>query len=328
MEKSVLSQRDSFSSKIGVIAAAAGSAIGLGNIWRFPCVTGENGGGAFLVIYLVIMLLIGVPVMLSEFIIGRRAQRNPYGAFRLLKPNQPWYLIGILGIAAAFMILAFYTTISGWTLEYIYRSLINSFSGQSVEELKSSFDSFQANGLFPVIWQLIFMFLTALIVWRGIKDGIEKYSKILMPLLFLIIVVIAIRSITLPGSKEGLIFLFKPDFSKITWEAVLKALGQVFFSLSIGMGTLITYGSYINKKDNLTSTALAVSGADTFVAIMAGMAIFPAAFAFGIKPNAGPGLAFITLPNIFQQMTGGYFWALSFFLLLAVAALTSTISFS
>jgi NSS family neurotransmitter:Na+ symporter len=163
-------------------------------------------------------------------------------------------------------------------------------------------------------------------VWRGIKDGIEKYSKILMPLLFLIIVVIAIRSITLPGSKEGLIFLFKPDFSKITWEAVLKALGQVFFSLSIGMGTLITYGSYINKKDNLTSTALAVSGADTFVAIMAGMAIFPAAFAFGIKPNAGPGLAFITLPNIFQQMTGGYFWALSFFLLLAVAALTSTIS--
>ena len=326
MEKSVLSQRDSFSSKIGVIAAAAGSAIGLGNIWRFPCVTGENGGGAFLVIYLVIMLLIGVPVMLSEFIIGRRAQRNPYGAFRLLKPNQPWYLIGILGIAAAFMILAFYTTIAGWTLEYIYRSLINSFSGQSVEELKSSFDSFQANGLFPVIWQLIFMFLTALIVWRGIKDGIEKYSKILMPLLLLIIVVIAIRSITLPGSKEGLVFLFKPDFSKITWEAVLKALGQVFFSLSIGMGTLITYGSYINKKDNLTSTALAVSGADTFVAIMAGMAIFPAAFAFGIKPNAGPGLAFITLPNIFQQMTGGYFWALSFFLLLAVAALTSTIS--
>lgn len=326
MQKPDITQRDSFTSKLGVIAAAAGSAIGLGNIWRFPYVTGESGGAAFLIVYLAIMLIIGVPVMLSELIIGRRAQRNPFGAFKLLKPGQPWYFIGLLGIGAAFMILAFYTTIAGWTLEYLYRSLVNGFEGQSTEELQTSFGNFMSSGFMPVIWQLVFMLLTAMIVWKGVKDGIEKYSKILMPLLLVIIVVIAVRSVTLPGSGQGLTFLFKPDFSKITGKVILDALGQVFFSLSIGMGTLITYGSYISKKDNLTNTALAVSGADTLIAVLAGVAIFPAVFAFGIQPNAGPGLVFITLPNIFQQMTGGYLWSVIFFVLLAVAALTSTIS--
>jgi NSS family neurotransmitter:Na+ symporter len=326
MEKFDFSHRDSFTSKAGVIAAAAGSAIGLGNIWRFPYVAGENGGGAFLIVYIAFIFLIGMPVMLSELIIGRRAQRNPFGAFKLLKPGQPWYLIGLMGIGAAFMILAFYSTIAGWTLEYLYQSLMDGFSGKSAGELKAGFDSFQHSGWMPVIWQVIFMFLTAAIVWMGVKDGIEKYAKILMPVLLLIIIIISVRSVTLPGAMAGIEFLFKPDFSKINAQVILEALGQAFFSLSIGMGTLITYGSYIYKKDNLTSTAFAVSGADTMIAVLAGVAIFPAVFAFGIDPGAGEGLVFITLPNIFQQMPGGYFWALLFFILLAVAALTSTIS--
>jgi NSS family neurotransmitter:Na+ symporter len=326
MGKFDFSHRDSFTSKAGVIAAAAGSAIGLGNIWRFPYVAGENGGGAFLIVYIAFIFLIGMPVMLSELIIGRRAQRNPYGAFKLLKPGQPWYLVGLMGIGAAFMILAFYSTIAGWTLEYLYQSIIDGFSGKSTEELHAGFDHFQQSGWMPVIWQIIFMFFTSAIVWMGVKNGIEKYSKILMPVLLLIIIIISVRSVTLPGAMAGIEFLFKPDFSKINGQVILEALGQAFFSMSIGMGTLITYGSYISKKDNLSSTAFAVSGADTLIAVLAGVAIFPAVFAFGIDPGAGEGLVFITLPNIFQQMAGGYFWALLFFILLSVAALTSTIS--
>jgi NSS family neurotransmitter:Na+ symporter len=326
MAKFDFSNRDSFGSKIGIIAAAAGSAIGLGNIWRFPYITGENGGGAFLVFYIAFIILIGIPVMLSELIIGRRAQRNPFGAFKLLKPRQPWYLIGVMGIVAAFLILAFYSTVAGWTLEYLYIAIKNGFVGKDSAALENMFAEFQAGGLRPVIWQLVFMFLTAWIVWNGVKNGIEKYAKILMPLLLLIIIIISIRSISLPGAMAGLEFLFKPDFSKINTSVILQALGQAFFSLSIGMGTLITYGSYIKKNDNLTNTAFAVSAADTFIAIIAGVAIIPAVFAFGIEPDSGPGLVFITLPNVFQQMPGGYFWSLLFFILLAVAALTSTVS--
>ncbi|MDD4086891.1 MAG: sodium-dependent transporter [Bacteroidales bacterium] len=318
--------RDSFSSRLGVIAAAAGSAIGLGNIWRFPYVAGENGGGAFLLIYIGFIILIGVPVMLSEFVIGRSTQRNPVGAFKKLAPKTLWPLTGFLGIIAAFFILAFYTTVSGWTLEYLYLAISDSFKAKTAESLAIGFDSFRTSGLRPLIWQNIFMFFTAFIVYRGIRNGIEKYTKILMPLLLVIIVILGIRSITLPGAGEGLLFLFKPDFSKITGTVILEALGQSFFSLSIGMGTLITYGSYIGKKEKLGNTALSVSAADTLIAILAGIAIFPAVFAFGIAPEAGAGLVFITLPLIFEQMTGGYFFALIFFLLLSIAALTSTIS--
>lgn len=320
------SKRDSFGSKIGIIAAAAGSAIGLGNIWRFPYITGENGGGAFLVFYIIFIIMIGIPVMLSELIIGRRAQRNPFGAFRLLKPNQPWYLIGIMGIVAAFLILAFYSTVAGWTLEYLYLAITNGFAGKTSDALNNMFNDFHTGGLRPVAWQLLFMFFTAWIVWNGVKNGIEKYAKILMPILLVIIIIISVRAVTLPGAMAGLEFLFMPDFSKINSSVILQALGQAFFSLSIGMGTLITYGSYINKKDNLTNTAIAVSSADTFIAIIAGVAIIPAVFAFGIQPDEGPGLVFITLPNIFMQMPGGYFWGLLFFILLSVAALTSTVS--
>ena len=326
MAKFDFSKRDGFGSQIGVIAAAAGSAVGLGNIWRFPYITGENGGAAFLLVYFIFVLSIGIPVMLSEFVIGRNTQRNPFGAFRSLAPRRPWYLVGIMGIAAAFMILAFYSTVAGWTLEYIAKSLSNSFAGRSGNELDVLFFDFQNHRFMPVLWQLVFMFLTAFIVFRGIHGGIEKYTKILMPLLFVLIIIICIKSISLPGASKGLMFFFYPDFSKINAETILVALGQAFFSLSIGMGTLITYGSYIKKKENLTNIAFAVSIADILIALLAGVVIFPAVFAFGIEPEAGPSLVFITLPNIFQSMVGGYYWSLIFFVLLAIAALTSTIS--
>ena len=326
MAKYTGSGRDSFSSQFGIIAAAAGSAIGLGNIWRFPYVLGENGGGAFLFIYLAFVLAIGIPVMLSEFVIGRSTQRNPIGAFLKLAPGKPWFLIGIMGVGAAFMILSFYAAVAGWTLEYLYQSVVNGFTGKSPAQLSEMFDAFREGSWRPIIWFLVFMILTGSIVISGIKNGIEKYTKILMPVLLVILIVLIIRSLTLPGAGEGMRFLFKPDFSKITADTILEALGQAFFSLSIGMGTLITYGSYIRKEDRVGGAAISVSLADTFIAILAGMAIFPAVFAFGIDPAAEEGLVFITLPNIFQQMVGGYFFSLLFFVLLAVAALTSTIS--
>lgn len=320
-----INQRDSFGSKLGVIAAAAGSAIGLGNIWRFPYVLGENGGGAFLLIYLLFVLSIGIPVMLSEFTIGRSAQRNPVGAFLKLAPGKPWFLVGIMGVGAAFMILAFYTVVAGWTLEYVYQSVINGFHGKDQVAIGGMFDQFRDTSR-PVIWFLIFMLMTLGIVIAGVKNGIERYTKILMPILLVILIVISIRAVTLPGAGEGLKFLFHPDFSKITPKVILEALGQAFFSLSIGMGTLITYGSYIQKKEDLTNIAINVSLADTLIAVLAGVAIFPAVFAFGIPPAAEEGLVYKTLPVIFQQMPGGYFFSLLFFVLLAVAALTSTIS--
>lgn len=318
--------RDSFGSKFGIIAATAGSAIGLGNIWRFPYVAGENGGGAFLLIYLLFVVGIGIPVMLSEFVIGRGAQKNAYGSLKKLAPKQPWYFVGIMGIAAAFMILAFYTAVAGWTLEYLYQSIINGFEGKSPEQLSSMFDSFRSDSWRPVFWFAVFMGLTAFIIMAGVKNGIEKYTKILMPLLLIILLVLCVRSLTLPGAMGGLNFLFNPDFSKITTSTILEALGQAFFSLSIGMGTLITYASYFRKNDNMGTTALSVAIADSLIAVLAGIAIFPAVFAFGIAPGSGEGLVYITLPNIFQQMAGGYFFSLLFFILLAVAALTSTIS--
>lgn len=326
------SPRDSFTSKFGVIAAAAGSAIGLGNIWRFPYETGVNGGGAFLFIYLICIVIIGLPVMISEFLIGRSAQRNPFGAFKKLAPKQPWYLIGLMGVVAAFMILAFYTVVAGWTLEYIYQSFLGTLKDKDPVQLKGMFDSFRYDSYRPLLWFVIFISLTGWVVIAGIKNGIEKYTKILMPLLLVMLIGMSVYVLTLPGAIKGLEFLFKPDFSKLTPEVILKALGQAFFSLSIGMGTLITYGSYIKKKENLTSTAISVAGADTFIAIMAGVAIFPAIFSLtnvenlNVSQLADEGLVFITLPSILYSIPGGQFLSTMFFILLAVAALTSTIS--
>jgi len=318
--------RELFGSRFGVIAATAGSAIGLGNIWRFPYVAGENGGAAFLLIYIGFVIVIGVPVMLSEFVIGRKAQQNAFGSFRKLAPGKPWYLIGLMGVVAAFMILAFYTAVAGWTLEYLYQSLTNGFAGKDAAELEMMFTEFQSSSFRPLLWFFVFMSLTAAIIMMGVKKGIEKSTKILMPVMVLLLLIMAIRSVTLPGAMEGVKFLFKPDFSKITTKSVLEALGQSFFSLSIGMGTLITYASYVPKDNKLGNTAISVALADSMVAILAGLAIFPAVFAFGIAPGSGAGLVYITLPNIFQQMMGGYIFSILFFVLLGVAALTSTIS--
>jgi NSS family neurotransmitter:Na+ symporter len=326
MNEPIKDERGSFSGKFAVIAAVAGSAVGLGNIWRFPYVAGENGGAAFLFVYLIIIIGIGIPVMLSEFIIGRSTQKNPYGAFKLLAPGKPWYIIGLMGIVAAFMILAFYTTVAGWTLEYFYQTITGNIFGKNEAELTGMFESFQKGSFRPFLWFIIFMGLTGFIILSGVQKGIERYTKLLMPILFVLLILLCVRSVTLEGSAEGLRFLFHPDFSKITSKVILEALGQAFFSLSIGMGTLITYGSYIRKNDNLASSSLLVVIADTSVAVLAGIAIFPAVFALGGSPASGTGLVFVVLPGIFQKMPMGEIFALVFFLLLAVAALTSTIS--
>ncbi len=318
--------RDGFTSKFGIICAAAGSAIGLGNIWRFPYVVGDSGGGAFLLIYLGFIVLLGIPVMLSEFIIGRRGQRNAFGSFKRLAPGKPWYLVGVMGIVAAFMILAFYSTIAGWTLHYVIQSFANTFAGKTSTEITRIFEDFHTQAFLPLLWQIIFLAMTAWIIFSGVKKGIEKYTKVLMPFLVLLLIIMAIRSVTLEGSYEGVLFLFKPDFSAVDSGVLLAALGQAFFSLSIGMGALITYGSYIGKQNNLGNIAVEVSLADTLIAILAGVAIFPAVFAFGLDPAEGPGLIFTVLPNIFHQMPGGYFFSIIFFVLLAIAALTSSIS--
>lgn len=319
-------KRGSFGSKFGVIAATAGSAIGLGNIWRFPYITGENGGAAFILMYVGFVLLIGIPVMLSELSIGRMTQKNPFGAFKLLQPKKKWWIIGVIGIASAFMINSFYCVIAGWTLEYLVKAITNQFHSKDATEISTMLNTFQTNSWRPLFWTVAFVALTGSVVLAGIEKGIEKSTKILMPLLFILLIILDIRALTLPNGSEGLTFLFKPDFSKINGTSVLMALGQAFFSLSIGMGTLITYGSYIKKTDNLGTSALAVAFSDTLVAILAGIAIFPAVFAFGISPAAGPDLVFLSLPNIFSQMAGGYVFAIFFFALLVVAALTSTIS--
>jgi NSS family neurotransmitter:Na+ symporter len=320
------SNRASFGSKFGVYAAAVGSAVGLGNIWRFPYMTGENGGSAFILVYLLCVFLLGIPLVISELMLGRSGQGNSYRVFKNLAPGKPWFLVGLLGIFTSFIILSFYGTVAGWTLKYIYVSIENIFTQNIITNPGEMFENFYTSSFSPVFFQLLFMILTGGIIVFGVQKGIEKSSKIMLPMLFLIMVVLCIRSLTLPNAMEGIRFLFKPDFSKITGQVFLSTLGQSFFSLSIGMGALITYGSYVQKDNNLTKTSFAVSLTDTLVAILAGVMIFPALFSFGMSSTEGPGLVFVVLPEIFGQMLGGNFFSLLFFILLALAALTSSIS--
>lgn len=319
-------RREHFSSRFAVVAAVAGSAVGLGNIWKFPYVLGNNGGSAFILIYILCIIVLGAPLMISEFVVGRRGQKNSYRSFKTLSPTFRWTLFGIVPSIAAFIILAYYTTIAGWTLEYLYQSIINGYSNLSAMEVQKKFELFSNSVFSPILWQLVFFLITAYIVYAGVKKGIEKYSKIMMPLMVLLMIIMAIKSLTLAGASKGLDYLFKPDFSKITAQVILEAMGQAFFSLSVGMGILITYASYMSRKSKIHTTVGAVILADTVLAILAGIMIFPAVFSFDIAPNSGPGLVFVTLPNIFNQMNGGYIFAIIFFLLLSVAALTSTIS--
>lgn len=325
------SDRASFGSKVGAILAAAGSAVGLGNIWRFPYETGNHGGAAFILVYLACVFIIGMPIMMAEFTVGRRAKASTGRAFGLLANNKKWNGIGVLGVLAALLILGYYSVVAGWTLEYIVSSLTNGFVDKRPEDFVAAFQAFSQDPIRPVLWSLVFLFFTHYIVVKGVKDGIEKSSKIMMPVLFILIVVLAICSMTLPNADKGLEFLLKPDFSKVNAGVFLGAMGQAFFSLSLGMGCLSTYASYFGSDTRLGKTALSVGVIDTFVAILAGLIIFPAAFSVGIQPDAGPSLIFITLPNVFQQAFGGIpvlamVFSLMFYVLLALAALTSTIS--
>ena len=318
--------RATFGSKLGVIMATVGCAVGLGNIWRFPYMLGENGGAAFLAVYILCIILLGLPVMLTEFFIGRHSKRNAAGAFKLMAPGTKWSFIGYNGVLASFLILGFYSVVSGWTLEYMFQAVTGSLSNKSPEAFTQDFALFSSGIFRPIFWTIAFIGMTHFIIVSGVKDGIENTSKIMMPLLFIILFALCIRSVTLPNAEKGLDFLFKPDFSKLTSAVVLSAMGQAFFSLSIGMGCLITYSSYFDNKTNMQNTALQVTILDTLVAVLAGVMIFPAVFSFGIAPTAGPELVFITLPNVFQQLPLGGLWSLVFFVLLALAALTSTIS--
>ncbi|MDR0575333.1 MAG: sodium-dependent transporter [Tannerella sp.] len=319
-------KRATFGSRLGVIFVTVGSAVGLGNIWRFPYLLGSNGGAAFLLVYLFCTLLLGLPVMIAEFYIGRHSKRNAAGAFKTIAPDTKWYVIGYNGVLAAFFILGFYFVIAGWTLEYVFQALTGSLGDKSADEFNMEFSSFSSGIFRPVLWTLIFLGITHYIIITGVKKGIERSSKFLMPLLFVILIILCVRSLTLPGAIAGIDFLFKPDFGKINSSVLLSAMGQSFFSLSVGMGCLITYASYFSDKTNLQRTALEVTIIDTLVAVLAGIMIFPAVFNFGIEPTAGVELVFITLPNVFGKMPSGNFWSCIFFLLLAVAALTSTIS--
>lgn len=324
--------RANFGSKVGAILAAAGSAVGLGNIWRFPYETGNHGGAAFILIYLVCILLMGLPIMIAEFSIGRHSRANTAGAYKVLAPGTPWKGVGYMGVLAGFLILSFYSVVAGWTLEYTLQSATGGFGGlHGAKDFTEFFVSFSSSPFRPILWMVVFLVMTHVIILLGVKKGIEKSAKIMMPILFILLLVLAVCAMMLPGAKEGLAFLFKPDFSKVTPGVFLGAMGQAFFSLSLGLGCLSTYASYFGRDTNLSRTALSVGVIDTFVAIVAGLIIFPAAFSVGISPDAGPSLLFITLPNVFQMAFGdapllAYIFSLMFYILLALAAFTSTIS--
>lgn len=325
------SERVNFGGKISAILAAAGSAVGLGNVWRFPYEAGNHGGAAFILVYLACVFLLGMPIMIAEFTVGRHAKASTGKAFAALAPGTQWKWIGYLGVLAGLLVLGYYSVVAGWTLEYIVISLGNGFSGKGPDDFVAAFQTFSQDPFRPLLWLVVFLLVTHFIIVRGVKDGIEKSSKIMMPVLFVLIVVLATCSVSLPGAGKGLEFLLKPDFSKVDGGVFLGAMGQAFFSLSLGMGCLSTYASYFNADAHLGKTALSVGLIDTMVAILAGLIIFPAAFSVGIQPDAGPSLIFITLPNVFQQAFGGIpalamIFSLMFYLLLALAALTSTIS--
>ena len=329
------SDRAKFNSKIGMVLATAGSAIGLGNIWRFPVMTGDNGGAAFIIMYILCVLILGIPLMTAEFIVGRHAHANTAQAFRQLTNGWLWRKIGKFGIITAWFILCYYIVVSGWTLDYLVDALFNRFNALAAtgnaDAYAHHFQNFVSDPYLPVIYMILFMLMSHFVIVRGVKKGIEKSSKILMPILFIIMVLLMISSLLTAGASEGLRFLFYPDFSKITVSTVLGAMGQAFYSLSVAMGCICTYASYFSKDVKLVNTAFKVAGIDTMIAIMSGVIIFPAVFSVGITPDAGPSLVFIALPNVFQQAFGnipamGYLVSVLFYGLLVLATLTSVIS--
>jgi len=328
MESQQQNQRGNWGSKVAFIFAATGSAIGLGNIWRFPMVVGENGGAAFVFIYIMAVALIGFTVMLAELVIGRHSQKNPVGAIGHIRPRSPWKGIGYLGMATGIFILSYYGVLAGMIVGYFIKTVGGTFRGNVTSQLtEQTFNDFSSNPFLVLLFFIIIIAITTYIISKGVKGGIERYTKVLMPILFVLIVFLSIRALTLPGAGEGIRFYLNPDFSKVNFTVIFRALGQAFFSLSLGMGTMITYGSYINKRDNLVSSAGWVSFSDTLIAFLAGLIIFPTLFAIpGISPDSGPSLVFKVFPLIFGQLPGGQIFGMLFFLLLMVAAITSTIS--
>jgi NSS family neurotransmitter:Na+ symporter len=324
------SERGNFASKLGIILATAGSAVGLGNVWRFPYMAGENGGAVFILIYFVCVLLLGIPCMISEFIIGRHAQSNTARAFHKMSGGTAWSLIGYMGVLTGFLITGYYAVVSGWCVQYIYASTVGHLQGDP-EYVKTYFSTFVSHPMKPLFWLLVIMLMTYLIVEHGIQKGIERASKILMPTLFVLLLIIVGASCMLPNAEAGIRFLLKPDWSAVNGNVFLSALGQSFYSLSIAMGCICTYASYFSKQTNLANSAIQIGIIDSIVAILAGLMIFPAAFSVGVSPDSGPSLIFITLPNVFQQAFSampvvGYVISLMFYGLLSLAALTSLMS--
>ena len=323
-------ERSGFGSKLGIVLATAGSAVGLGNVWRFPTMTGENGGAAFLLIYVGCVLVLGLPCMLNEFIIGRHAQANTARAYSKLANGTPWRFIGIFGVFTGFLIASYYGVVSGWCLQYVYASVSGGLDG-SPADVANYFDTFSKNPWKPVVCLMLFFLITHFVVSRGVEKGIERASKLMMPLLFILLVIIAVAACLLPNASKGISFLFSPDFSKVNSDTFLGALGQAFYSLSLGMGALCTYASYYSRNTNLAKSAVQIVTVDSLVAVLAGLMIFPAVFSVGGQPDAGASLVFVTLPNVFNQAFAsmplvGHLVALLFYLLLSVAALTSLIS--
>ena len=320
--------REHWGSKLGFILAASGSAVGIGNIWKYPHMAGQNGGAAFTLIYLICILVVGLSIVIGEFALGRKTQLSPVGAYLAIAPGSLWKWVGFLGVGSAFVILSFYGVVGGWIMNYSYLSLKGDFSQLTgdPEAASALFNSFITGTWAPLFWQLLFMMICIYVIVNGVKGGIEKWSRIMMPLIIILLAVIAIRGVTLDGGMAGISFLFKPRFEDLTASAIVLALGHAFFTLSLGMGTMITYGSYLKKNENLLNSALWVIGLDTFIALLAGVAIFTTVFALGANPAEGPGLIFVVLPSVFSQMDGGAIWGSLFFFLLFMAALTSAIS--
>jgi NSS family neurotransmitter:Na+ symporter len=323
-------ERGNFTSKIGIILATAGSAVGLGNVWRFPFMAGQNGGAAFIVIYFACIALLGIPGMVSEFIIGRHSQANAAQAYGTIAGKRAWRVVGLIGIITSTVILGFYAVVAGWCLQYLFASIMGQLNGDA-DYVLHYFESFATHPWKPGLGAVAFIVITHLVVVRGVQSGIERASKLLMPLLFLLLVTIVVASCMLPGASAGISFLLKPDFSQLSHSVLLEALGQAFFSLSLGTCCLCTYASYFDKSTNLLTSACQIAVLDTLIAILAGLMIFPAAFSVGIEPDSGPSLVFITLPNVFQQAFAsvpviGYIVSIMFYALLVFAALTSTIS--
>ncbi|MDK9711089.1 sodium-dependent transporter [Acidaminobacter sp.] len=315
--------RDQFKSQLGFIFAAAGSAVGLGNIWRFPYMTGTNGGGAFVLLYLICVLFVGASLLLVEFAIGRNGKTNAIESYAKIRKGAKW--IGFLGFFSAFIFLSYYSVVSGWTVYYSIQSFFG-LNGLAPDQIGNFFGAFISDPVKPLMYHGIFMALTVGIIIKGVSQGIEKSTKIMMPMLFVLLIILVIRALTLPGAWEGIKWYLTPDLSKITGGVWIAALGQVFFSMSVGMSGMVTYASYLGKHENLPKTSIIVALMDTSVALLAGLIIFPAVFSFGLEPGAGPGLVFITLPAVFAQMPLGSIFSFMFFVLLAIACLTSSIS--